>query len=208
MGIDEGLIKQVAEVSPLPPRLPIQSDRASTSAPVGDAPAAGSLPPPLMHGNDWHGQDVAGWWCSEKYKGLRAYWTGQWLLSTEGQDYRAPGWFVSGLPVFALDCELWLGRGPGEVDVRRAIAAGEWERIKLVVFDIPDMMVEGAIATLRKLTLKPPAIVADHWQVGTTAGAKAAMRHIVANGGEGVMLRKPHSRYRAKRTSDLLKLKP
>ncbi len=31
----------------------------------------------LMHGTDWYGQNVAGWWWSEKLDDWRCLWTGR-----------------------------------------------------------------------------------------------------------------------------------
>ena len=35
----------------------------------------------MMHGRDWHGEDLAGWYLSEKLHGCRAYWDGAVLWS-------------------------------------------------------------------------------------------------------------------------------
>jgi DNA ligase 1 len=166
------------------------------------------FPPPLLHGNNWNGQDVAGWYGSEKFNGWRAYWDGERLVSRQGRDYSAPAWFLAGLPAFPLDGELWIGRGFDHNHVHKATAAGEWHRLKLVVFDVPGLVAEQAMAMLA--TLKPARClkVVEFHRVAGIGEARAAMVHIVANGGEGVMLRKPGSLYRNTRTEDLLKLKP
>ena len=160
--------------------------------------------PPLLHGNDWHGQDVSGWWCSEKFDGWRAYWDGQRLLSRQGRDYQAPAWFLAGLPAMPLDCELWAGNGSNH----NHVAGLDWERLRLVAFDVPGLAVEDAMATLALLPPSPRLQVAEFWQVDSTDGARAAMAQVVARGGEGVMLRRPGSVYRNTRCDDLLKLKP
>lgn len=51
-----------------------------------------------------------GYWMSEKLDGVRAYWDGTQLISRGGNKYNAPAAFVAGLPAYALDGELWLGR--------------------------------------------------------------------------------------------------
>lgn len=161
----------------------------------------------MMHGNDWQGQDVSGWWCSEKFNGWRAYWTGERLVSRTGRDYDAPVWFTSGLPSYPLDGELWLGRGCNHNDVNRAIAAEEWHRLKLVAFDIPGMIAESAIRALQGLNLGSYAIPASFNTVQNATVARAAALAVIHDGGEGVMLRKPGSQYRNTRCDDLLKLK-
>ena len=129
-------------------------------------------------------------------------------MSRQGNDYHAPAWFTAGLPWFPLDGEMWLERGTDENDVHRAIAAGDWHRLRLMVFDCPGHVAEKAIAILAALKPSPHMAVANFWQVESTASARETMHQIVARGGEGVMLRKPGSVYRNTRTSDLLKLKP
>jgi len=164
--------------------------------------------PPLMHGNDWQGQDVSGWWCSEKFAGGRAYWDGERLLNQTGRDYAAPGWFTTDLPWHHMDCQLWLGRGMTTEDVHKAIAAGRWDDLFIVVLDVPGMVVEKAIETIRAAKWKGNVIAAEFFRVESAAGARDALRRIVGCGGEGIMLRRPQSLYRNTRTSDLLKLVP
>ena len=186
------------------PRIPVQFGLPGIAASVYSHAEI----PPLMHGNNWTGQNVSDWWCSEKFHGWRAYWTGERLVSRLGMVYQAPVWFTMTLPFFPLDCELWLGRGFTADDVHKAIAAGEWSRLRLAVFDCPGMKIEEAIATIRATRFPSNAIAAEFWQVKSAEGARLAMLQVVANGGEGVMLRKPRSMYRNIRTSDLLKLTP
>ena len=157
-----------------------------------------------MHGNDWHGQDVAGWWCSEKFDGWRAYWDGQKLLSRHGRDYAAPDWFLAGLPAVPLDCELWAGNGCNH----NHVAGLDWQRLRLVAFDVPGLVAEDAIATLALLPPSAHFQIAEFSRVPSTDSARAAMARVVTNGGEGIMLRRPGSLYRNTRTDDLLKLKP
>lgn len=55
--------------------------------------------------------DPKGWWLSEKLDGVRAYWTGDKLISRTNRDWKPPQWFVDKLPKgFALDGELWRER--------------------------------------------------------------------------------------------------
>jgi len=115
---------------------------------------------------------------------------------------------VGGLPAFPVDGELWLGRGSTADEVHKAVAAGEWQRLKLVVFDIPGLRAELAIAKIRATTFTGNTIAAEFWKVKSNQDAFMARDTVVASGGEGVMLRRPGSLYRDTRTDDLLKLKP
>lgn len=161
----------------------------------------------LMHGNDWTGQDVAGWIASEKLDGWRCVWTGSQLLTRSGNALSAPSWFTSALPATRLDCELHLGRGYNHNDTHRAIAANEWQRLKLTAFDIPEigLPVETAI---QRLALLPQTASVGFSIVRDIIHARQMMREIVEQGGEGLMLRKPGSLYVDFRNDNLLKLKP
>ena len=44
---------------------------------------------------------------SEKYDGIRAYWTSYNLMARTGRQIRIPDKFRDGFPVMALDGELW-----------------------------------------------------------------------------------------------------
>ncbi len=164
--------------------------------------------PPLMHGNDWQGQDVSGWWASEKFNGRRVYWDGERLLSRTGRDYAVPRWFVADLPWHHMDCQLWLGRGMPTDDVQDAVTAGRWGDLFIVALDVPGMVAEKAIETIRGTTWKGNVIAVEFFRVKSIEDAKDTMRRIVGCGGEGIMLRRPQSLYRNTRTSDLLKLVP
>lgn len=164
--------------------------------------------PPLMHGDDWCGQDVSGWWLSEKLDGWRAVWDGSRLVRRSGIQYEAPDWFLAGLPAFPLDCELCRGRGFDCNDVHRALAAGEWSRLRLMAFDVPGQVVELAMDMLGKLKPSASFGTASFWRVNSIADARADMLKIVAAGGEGIMLRRPGSPYLTeRRTIALLKMK-
>lgn len=53
--------------------------------------------------------DPTGWWLSEKYDGIRAYWDGNGkLYFRTGKEIHAPRTFLRLLPVgLPLDGELW-----------------------------------------------------------------------------------------------------
>lgn len=62
-----------------------------------------------MLGNEWNlDNDPAGWWMSEKYDGIRAYWDGKDFWSRSGRTMPVvPDSFKKGLPDVGLDGELW-----------------------------------------------------------------------------------------------------
>jgi DNA ligase 1 len=118
----------------------------------------------VMLAKKWSGENVAGFYMSEKYDGMRALWDGlgpeydgprPWarvsegatgLWSRYGNVIHAPEWWLDGLPRNVIfDGEL-LARGNGEageswresVSVCRSHDAGnKWEGIVFNVFDAP-----------------------------------------------------------------------
>ncbi len=170
----------------------------------------GALPMKLQHGYDYDGQDVAGWWASEKLNGWRAVWTGLSLQIRGDGKLSAPAWFIDGLPDMPLDGELFAGRGTNHNDVNR-LAHRDWSKLVFCPFDIPitGMKIEAAIETLSGLPTLPYVKPVTFSRVQSTADAMERMRSIVASGGEGLMLRKPCAGYSVDyRTDKLLKLKP
>lgn len=165
----------------------------------------------LMHGSDWSGQDVAAWWLSEKLDGWRALWTGTEFLTRNGTSYDAPAWFCAGMPDTPLDGELWAGPGTTHDHVNRAVRAGDWSTLTFRPFDIPTpgLITEAAQAILRELPLPAHVQPVEYRRVTSTPEAIAVLHRTVMAGGEGVMLRRPGSKYCAQhRTTALLKMKP
>ena len=108
--------------------------------PVGKVQAANR--PALMlateHTPSFAGGDA---WVSEKYDGVRAYWDGRQLLTRGGHRIEAPAWFTAGWPTFALDGELWAGRGRFAEAVstarRESPDDAAWRGLRYMVFDLP-----------------------------------------------------------------------
>lgn len=169
------------------------------------------MTPRLMHGCDWDGRDVAGWWASEKLNGWRALWTGERLITRQGEELASPGWFTADLPRRSLDAELWAGPGTTHDQVNGHIRAGRWSSLTLRPFDIPELgfKTEAAQDLLQRIPMGLYARPVEYFRIGSTREAIAMMRRIVAGGGEGLMLRKPMAGYAPDyRTEKLLKLKP
>lgn len=167
----------------------------------------------LMHGMNWTGQDVAGWWLSEKLDGFRCLWTGEKFLSREGMEFPVPDWFCIGMPKMAIDGELWAGRGGlHHLQSNCLKSGGDWSPVRFCPFDVPEqsMKIENAIARLN-VPLPPHVQPVSYHRVISTQEAIETMRNLTEAGAEGVMLRKPGSGYNAMhrcRSEKLLKLKP
>jgi DNA ligase-1 len=177
------------------------------------------VPPPVMLADVYERGEVdfGDYWVSEKYDGVRAYWDGAKLLTRGGNLIHAPDWFMAGWPRMALDGELWAGRGKFEQtsatvrDAKPDDAA--WRKVRFMVFDLPT---HPGNFTQRLTKLQPEiARLALPWVVAVTqfkisdhASLEQELQRIVAAGGEGLMLHRGSSLYRAERTGDLLKFKP
>jgi DNA ligase 1 len=185
---------------------------------VAAAPPSGapSKAPPVILAESWDGVgDPTGLLVSEKLDGVRAYWNGSQFLSRQGNVFYAPSSFTEGLPNMVLDGELWMGRGKFQRAVsivRTGTGDRGWNDLRYVVFDAPEIDdgFEQRILRLRAehatwnndfVDILDHAICAGHDDLQVRLDA------VEAQGGEGLMLRAPGSKYTAGRTTDLLKVK-
>ena len=189
---------------------------AMTATPVTMKLHAGGAPP-LLLAHKWESDvDPAGWWLSEKLDGVRAYWNGKRLLSRLGNTLFAPDWFLGHLPAeLHLDGELFGGRGQFQRTVsivRREGRSHLWEEIRFVIFDAPmhDAELEGrlqAVASYVARTAAEHVVAHPHARCKGLAHLKEELSRVEALGGEGLMMRKPGSRYESGRSTTLLKVK-
>lgn len=172
--------------------------------------------PPLPLANIYQeGVALEEYWVSEKLDGVRAYWDGRRFLSRNGNIYLAPSWFVAGFPDTPLDGELWMGRQrfaelSGLVRKLRPVDS-EWRGIRFHAFDVPgpgpyskryarlQMLVEKADTPYLTLVEQNPA--------SSHSALMTRLDKMVAEGGEGLMLKRRDSQYKAGRSDDLLKVK-
>lgn len=161
----------------------------------------------------WEGQDPTGWWMSEKLDGVRAIWKDGAFYSRNGNAFHAPEWFRAQMPAFSLDGELFVGRGRFDetVSIVRSHSGERWDQLVYHVFDLYPTTPAAAAAPFedRLAHLPTTQYVRPLVQMRceSVAHLTACVDHIVANGGEGVMLRAPRSAYEAKRSGTLLKVK-
>jgi DNA ligase-1 len=176
---------------------------------------SGANAPPLLLAHRWESQDPTGWWLSEKLDGVRAYWDGKQFISRLGNAYLAPDWFIEGLPEFALDGELFAGRGRFQhaVSVARRMDKGDgWRSLAFVIFDAPALS-HGFEDRIKHLEDHfgarpwPQAKVLEHRVCTGHEDLTTELRRVEDLGGEGLMLRRPGSRYVAGRSDTLLKVK-
>ena len=160
----------------------------------------------MMHGSDFAGQDVAGWWCSEKFDGCRAYWDGVRLWSRGGHVINAPAWFTEGLPTWHLDCELWAGYG----NLNGARLACQYGRFtpacRLMVFDCPQATGDWS-ARIRSAPVTSYAAPVAFTVCKGKRHLNGELRAVLDRGGEGIVLRHPSAPYTVGRVQTMLKVK-
>ena len=182
------------------------------------ANSAESAPPPVMLANIYRPDaKLADYWVSEKLDGVRGYWDGEKLLTRGGNRINAPGWFTAGWPKISMDGELWVGRGKFAETVSIVLHqtpddAG-WRKIRFMVFDLPThpgafTERNEALKTLLSGVPLPWVRQVEQIKAADHVRLRAMLDRVVKNGGEGLMLHRGGSLYRAGRSDDLLKLKP
>lgn len=178
---------------------------------------AGELRPALMLPNVYHpGVVLPDYWISEKYDGVRGYWDGQKLLTRGGQTINAPAWFTAGWPTTPLDGELWAGRGQFSLAVstikQHIPNDAAWREMRFMVFDLPGEIgpfnerLTKLNNLLAKLMLPWVEPVAQN-KIASQSALQSLLLQTVKHGGEGLMLHRAASAYKAQRNDDLLKLK-
>ena len=178
---------------------------------AGEGPA-----PEIMSGFCWDRiSDVTGWWVSEKLDGVRGIWTGKEMRSRSGRIINLPGWFTQGFPDFALDGELWIGRGRFHemAGIVHQVDAGDaWQKVMFCIFDVPhdtkpfEERIAMAEAWFRTHPSGNVRIVPQSRCQGNAA-LLTLLKETEKNGGEGLMIRRPGSRYAKGRSRDILKVK-
>lgn len=190
-----------------PPRPP------GSAKDVGDDDDEG---PPLLLAHKWETDvDITGWWLSEKLDGVRAYWDGTQFLSRLGNKFYPPPWFTEQLPKSPLDGELWGGRKLFQRTVgivKRQDQSPLWKELLYVVFDAPAH--EGTFEERMKhleevVTAAGSPYLRVHAQMPCTGleHVKEELARVEGLGGEGLMARRPQSKYEAGRSHSLLKVK-
>jgi len=179
--------------------------------------AAREAAPALMLAEVYRpGMSLDDYWVSEKFDGVRGYWDGKQLWTRGGEPVVAPAWFIAPLPRQPLDGELWAGRGrfAHAVSTVRSQTPNDtaWHSMRFMVFDLPAQGGDftARLAVLRKLlpiTDAPWVMPVPQERATTHAELQALLAKTVKMGGEGLMLHRGGSLYRAERNTDLLKVK-
>ncbi len=172
---------------------------------------------PVMLANSYRpGIPLGDYWISEKLDGVRAYWDGSQLFTRAGNRIPAPPWFTAGWPSQPLDGELWAGRGRFDQvssTVRQLVPEdAEWRSLHFMVFDLPahpgafSERLQALQHVLRQKNL-PQVKLVQQFRVANEKELMHLLDVTGKAGGEGLMLHRGKSLYRAERSNDLLKLK-
>ncbi|MGK0293452.1 MAG: DNA ligase-1 [Porticoccaceae bacterium] len=173
--------------------------------------------PKLQLANRYHDQiEIANYWVSEKFDGVRGYWDGTQMMSRQGNIIQTPLWFVDALPKTPLDGELWLGRGQFDqlsgIIRRHHIDEEDWRLVKYLIFDLPaseqtfDLRVEKIKLIVKRVNRSHIQSV-KQFKLDDHVVLLETLDRIVKNKGEGLMLHRGASHYQNSRSDDLLKLK-
>jgi DNA ligase-1 len=161
------------------------------------------------------GHDITGWLISEKLDGVRGYWDGKQLWSKNGKAFQPPAAFVRDLPDFALEGELWGGRGAFEKTasiVLKKEAHDGWLQLKFAIFDVPGMT-GGFVLRLEKARdwfaehPSPYAFVIPQVPVRDGGDLQDELQRVQELGGEGLIVREPDALYTGGRSTQILKVK-
>lgn len=167
----------------------------------------------LMLAKEFHGQNIVGWAMSEKLDGVRGLWDGRQLISRGGHAFAPPPGFTKDFPPFALDGELFGGRGTFEQTAAALQTGGsDWQGIKLHVFDVPEASgsLYERLQEARDWLARHPACnftVIEQRPVQSMEQARRFLKEVEALGGEGLVFRNPELPYSAGRSDGFLKWK-
>ncbi|RYF28511.1 MAG: DNA ligase [Comamonadaceae bacterium] len=184
---------------------------------VGQTGRASTPAPALLLANNYRpGLPLADYWVSEKYDGIRGYWTGTQLRTRGGETVHAPAWFTEGWPSTPMDGELWAGRNrfSHAQSTARQQQPNEaaWRQMRFMVFDLPaqpgsfDERLPVLQATVARIAQTWVQAVPQH-RVASEEALRALLQRTVHAGGEGLMLHRGSAPYRSGRSDDLIKLK-
>ncbi|MBU1985873.1 MAG: DNA ligase [Proteobacteria bacterium] len=159
--------------------------------------------------------DISGWLVSEKLDGVRGYWDGKRLLSKNGNPLYPPEVFCHNFPPFALEGELWGGRGNFEKTVgivKKLQPHDGWLELKFAIFDVPEKK-GGFAQRLQKakdwFDNHPSsfAFVILQKTLQDTRQLRSELQQVEKLGGEGLIVRKPDTIYNRGRSDEILKVK-
>jgi DNA ligase-1 len=179
-------------------------------------PSEKSLDALVMLARKWNPEiDPKGWWMSEKFDGVRGFWTGEKLMSRSGNVIHAPEWFTADFPSTPLDGELWTKRQDFSRlagIVRQKTPDSRWKKVRYLIFDAPQVKgrFENRINFAQYWFQQHPKThveIIEQQLCESKDHLRKKLLEIERLGGEGLILRKPGSSYSAGKSLSLLKVK-
>ncbi len=170
---------------------------------------------------DWHGQDLAGHFVSEKIWDCRVHWDGgdtREFWTRLGHVVKAPKWFKRGLPRCRIDGGIYAGRKGFQIASNATRFGGHWfddAPMEFVAFDHPEVTGrwDNRIREAAR-ALKGSAVgrAIDFFQLAPDcenySELTAFLKKLRPLGGEGVCMRNPDvTTYETGRTRNLLRFK-
>lgn len=160
-------------------------------------------------------QNISGWLMSEKLDGIRAYWDGKNLLTRQGKIFHPPASFIKNFPSFELDGELWSKRGDFE-NIQSIVLdenpSAKWSQIKYNIFEVPHVK-GNFLARLQKAqdyisenNLTQVQII-EQKTCHTKKELNSFLKSVLAQGGEGVVIKDGSKEYFEGRSDSVLKVK-
>jgi len=161
---------------------------------------------------DWMGENIEGWFLSEKLDGCRAYWDGECFWTRSGKRVNAPEWFTSGLPKCHLDGEIYAGIGKLGI-ASSAVKHGNFgsedqPTVKFFVFDFPTASGNWAERMESSFLSFKHAEKVKHQKCQGIEHLTQLLHSIKSVGGEGIVARNHRpQKYQTGRVSSFLKIK-
>ena len=160
-------------------------------------------------------QDVVGWVMSEKFDGIRGFWTGEKLISRSGNEFNPPVWFTKDYPPFPIDGELWTKRSDFEnisSIIRSQDSGDRWHQVTHNIFEVPNQQggLFDRLSILKSYLDLNPILhlkIIPQKMIDNKQQLQDFLQEVTANKGEGVVVRNPKTPYQTGRLSSALKLK-
>ncbi len=152
---------------------------------------------------------------TEKFDGVRGYWTGKEMFSRSGKVISLPHHLVNQLPDFTVEGELWLGYERFS-ELSGLIHQNDttnplWRDVVFKVFDAPKLKTDY-LSRMDWLDKHLQTATAVHrvkgFQVADQAALDKKLEEVLTAGGEGLMLNLKQADYESYRTDAILKYKP
>lgn len=163
----------------------------------------------------YNNQNIQGWLMSEKLDGIRAIWDGKVLKTKNGNIIHIPKEFTHNFPPFYLDGELWTKRNDFETIqsiVLDKTASTQWKKITYNIFEVPyakgDFLqrLQKAKNWFKKHHT-PKVQFIQQIVCKDNIHLEKFLERIIAQKGEGVIIKNPNLDYIAKRSTQSLKVK-